>query len=195
MNNKRLSSKARDKKRIQRLRRIVLPVLALIVILALVLFKKCYLERPGTIDRGDKVLHGPYKVEKVVDGDTFYIKMDGKSEKVRLIGIDAPESVAPSYSGKENTDEGKKASEYLEKLIKGKTVYLEYDLDTYDQYGRLLAYVYLSDEETMVQEKILSEGYAQVMTVQPNVKYAEEFLKLQRKAREESRGFWGSSWK
>ena len=193
--NNRLSRKAQDKKRIQRLRRIVLPVLTLIVILALVLFKKFYLDRPGQIDRKDRILNGPYKVEKVVDGDTFNIRKDGKTEKVRLIGVDAPESVAPSYTGRENTEEGRKASDYLKKLIEGKNVYLEYDLNYQDQYGRMLAYVYLSDQETMLQEKLLSEGYVQVLTVPPNVRYAEHFVQLQKKAREEGKGFWGSSWK
>ena len=84
--------------------------------------------------------------------------------------------------------------EYLKKLINDKNVYLEFDLDTYDQYSRLLAYVYLSDETTMVQELLLSEGYVQVMTIQPNVKYQDRFLTLQRQARESGKGFWGSGY-
>ena len=189
MNNK-TSSKARDKKRIQRLSRIVLPVLALIVVLALVLFMKYLMEKPGSYQKGDIYINGPYRVQRVVDGDTFIIKMDGKETKVRMIGIDAPESVAPSYSGKENTPEGKQASEYLKKLIDGKNIYLEYDLDTYDQYGRLLAYVYQSDQTTIVQKQMLSEGYAQIMTILPNVKYADDFYKLQKQAQEEHKGIW-----
>ena len=171
-------------------RHLIFPLLALIILLALVLFNKYYLSKPSKRTRGDAVLEGPYKVVRVVDGDTFVIKMDGSETKVRLIGIDAPESVAPESSGKENTDDGKKAAEHLKKMIDGKNIYLEYDLDTYDQYGRLLAYAYLSDQQTMVQEKMLSEGYAQVMTVPPNVKYTEEFTKLQKEAREKGRGLW-----
>lgn len=174
--------------------RLIFVILALIILLALVLFSKFYLNRPSRFSRGDIELDGPYKVQKVVDGDTFYIKQDGKDVKVRLIGVDAPESVAPEYSGKENTKEGDKAAKYLKDLIDGRNVYLEYDLDTYDQYGRLLAYVYKSDQETMVQRLLLSEGYAAVVTYQPNVKYADEFLKLQRQAREEGKGFWGSGY-
>ena len=140
--------------------------------------------------RGDVELNGPYRVERVVDGDTFVIKIDGKDTKVRLIGVDAPESAAPADYGKENTKEGKIASAYLEKLINGRNVYLEYDLNYMDQYGRILAYVYMSDQKTMVQETLLSEGYVQVMTVQPNIKYAERFTELQKKARQEGKGFW-----
>ena len=174
--------------------RLIFMILALIVLLALVLFKKLYLERPGKIIIGDIELDGPYKVQKVVDGDTFYIKKDGKDIKVRLIGVDTPESVAPSASGKENTKEGERAAEYLKELIDQKNVYLEYDLDNYDQYGRLLAYVYKSDQKTMVQRVLLSEGYAKVVTYQPNVKYAEEFVELQREARSSGKGFWGTGY-
>lgn len=180
-----------EKKRSKR-NRLIFIILALIVLLALVLFKKLYLDRPGKLIAGDLELDGPYKVQKVVDGDTFYIKKDGKDVKVRLIGVDAPESVAPSASGKENTKEGEIAAAYLKELIDGKNVYLEYDLDDYDQYGRLLAYVYKSDQKTMVQRLLLSDGMATVVTYQPNVKYSDEFLELQRKARSESRGFWGT---
>ena len=174
--------------------RLIFIILALIVILALVLFKKLYLDRPDRFNKDGIELDGPYKVEKVVDGDTFYIKKDGRDVKVRLIGVDTPESVAPSASGKENTKEGDIASAYLKDLIDGKNVYLEYDLDTYDQYGRLLAYVYKSDQKTMVQRLLLSDGYAMVVTYQPNVKYADEFLELQRKARKAGRGFWGNGY-
>jgi micrococcal nuclease len=174
--------------------KLIFVILALIVLLALVLFNKLYLNKPSRFSRGDIELDGPYKVRKVVDGDTFYIKKDGKDVKVRLIGVDAPESVAPSASGKENTKEGEKAAKYLKNLIDGKNIYLEYDLDNYDQYGRLLAYVYKSDQETMVQRVLLSEGYAMVVTYQPNVKYADEFVDLQRKARSSGKGFWGTGY-
>ena len=175
-------------------RHLVFPLLALIILLALVLFSRFYLNKPTTRTRGEVTLEGPYRVTRIVDGDTFVIKKDGAEVKVRLIGVDTPESVAPESSGKENTREGEKAAQYLKSLINDKNVYLEYDLDTYDQYGRLLAYVYKSDQETMVQRVLLSEGMAMVVTYQPNVKYADEFVRLQREAREAGKGFWGSGY-
>lgn len=187
-------SAKKDSEQRRRVRFIIVPVLALIILLGLLLVKKLYFDRPSVFTRGDLTLEGPYKVLKVADGDTFTIKRDGKETKVRMIGIDAPESVAPDEYGKPNTKEGKNAAEYLKKLINDKNVYLEFDLDTYDQYSRLLAYVYLSDETTMVQELLLSEGYVQVMTIQPNVKYQDRFLALQRQAREAGKGFWGSGY-
>ncbi len=116
------------------------------------------------------------KVKRVVDGDTFVIDND---QKVRLIGIDTPESVASDEylekTGKKNTDWGKYASNYTKSLIEGKTVYLEFDAAREDKYGRLLAYVYLEDGR-MLQDVLLMSGYADLMTIQPNVKYADHFV-------------------
>ena len=69
-------------------------------------------------------------------------------------------------------------------------MYLEYDVSTEDKYGRSLAYVYLSDGKTMVNKELIKGGFAQVMTVQPNSKYADEFYDLQVAAREAKVGFW-----
>ena len=133
---------------------------------------------------------GPYPVEWIVDGDTFIATIDGKSEKIRLIGVDAPESVHPEQS--RNTEEGKIASEYLGGILadQDQEIYLEYDVSRRDQYNRVLAYVYLQDEKTMVNELLLEEGYAAVMTVQPNSRYTDDFYELQRTAREEKKGIW-----
>jgi micrococcal nuclease len=131
-----------------------------------------------------------------VDGDT--LKLSG-GERVRLIGVDTPEV---HYSDKLLRDAkrsgsdikaiqamGKKASDFTKGLCEGKRVRLEFDVEKRDRYKRLLAYVYLEDG-TFINAKIIEEGYAQVMTIQPNVKYADLFLKLQREAREKGRGLW-----
>jgi len=128
-------------------------------------------------------------VTRVVDGDTFIYKENGEQIRVRMIGIDTPESVAPEESGKDNTQEGIDASAYTKSLIEGKTVYLEYDAGREDKYGRELAYVYLSDGR-MVQDILLSEGYAKIMTIQPNIKYAQHFLELEEEAEKSGVGFW-----
>ena len=170
--------------------RLTAVVLALAALLALVLVKKLYIDRTGLFGDWKRDLSGPYKVVRVVDGDTIVVSISGQDSKVRLIGVDTPESVAPETSGKENTEEGEEASEYVKKLLEGASVYLEYDISTSDQYGRLLAYVYLEDGKTMLQEKLLSDGMATVLTYQPNVKYADRFLRLQKQARSSGKGFW-----
>jgi len=106
---------------------------------------------------------------------------------VRYIGIDTPETHHP-MKGVERA--GKEASEANRKLVDGKTVRLEFDVQEQDRYGRLLAYVYL-EEGTFVNAWLVENGYAVVMTIPPNVKYEALFRKLQREAREAGRGLWG----
>lgn len=135
-----------------------------------------------------KGLTGYVEVTKVVDGDTFYFDNgSAKGEKARLIGVDAPESRAV-FKKKEGYY-GKEAKAYLKKLLIGQQVKLEYDIDREDQYGRALVYVYL-ENGTFVNAELVKQGYAMVMTVPPNVKYAEMFLQLQQEAREKNRGLW-----
>lgn len=132
-----------------------------------------------------------FKVKKVVDGDTFWLD-DGseKGLKVRLIGVDAPES--RKTGNKDVGYFGKEAKNYLTNLLFGKSVRLEYDVDKTDRYGRTLAYVYLEDG-TFVNAHLVKYGYATILTVPPNVKYADYFLKLQAEARENNRGLWGAN--
>jgi micrococcal nuclease len=127
-------------------------------------------------------------VKKISDVDTFWAD-DGteKGVKIRLIGVDAPES-RKSFK-KEVGYYGKEAKEYLTNLLQGKSVKLEYDVTRVDQYGRTLAYVYLNDG-TFVNAELVKNGYAMVMTIPPNVKFADLFVKLQQEARENNKGLW-----
>ncbi|MBO5479491.1 MAG: thermonuclease family protein [Clostridia bacterium] len=134
-----------------------------------------------------KEIEGKYLILEVVDGDTYKIQYNGKEEKVRLIGVDTPESVHQDKS--KNTEYGKQASNYVKELIENKYVSLEFDVSQTDKYGRLLAYVYLEDGE-MLNEKLLKEGYAKTATYAPNVKYVDQFKVLQEEARNNKVGFW-----
>jgi micrococcal nuclease len=113
-----------------------------------------------------------------------------KGLNIRLIGIDAPES--RNTGRKKIGYYGQQSKEYLTKLLDNKKVRLEYDVGRKDQYNRTLAYVYLPDG-TFVNAELVRKGYAMVMTIPPNVKYAEKFVKLQRKARKNNRGLWNDS--
>ncbi len=136
----------------------------------------------------------------VVDGDTVKVKCEGREESVRLIGIDAPES-KPNEKAKRDAQRsgqdlktiiamGKEATKYVKTLIKsGDKVDIEFDVQSRDRYGRLLGYVYLSNGK-MLNEEIAKAGYASPMTIPPNVKYQERFLKAYREAREDQRGLW-----
>jgi micrococcal nuclease len=125
------------------------------------------------------------KVERVVDGDTIEIKLGGKKEKVRLIGIDTPETKKPNtpvmYYGKE-------ASAYTKKRLEQQTISLEWDVDRRDKYDRLLAYVWIDNE--LFNETLIKEGYARLSTFPPNVKYVSLFTKAQEQARKQGSGIW-----
>lgn len=133
-------------------------------------------------------LHGLYDVVRVVDGDTIIVSIEGTDTRVRMIGVDTPESVNPDAS--KNTENGKIASEWTSKLLTGKQVYLEYDIEKKDKYDRTLAYVFLSDKVTMVEDELLRNGMAEVMTIEPNSKYAAHFEELENQAKRNRIGFW-----
>ena len=116
-----------------------------------------------------------YTVGKVVDGDTFIIMYRGQQTKVRLIGVDTPE--AYNYKNVRQEPGGKEASAYTRSLIEGKQVTLEFDHVMYDKYGRLLAYVYLSDGR-MLNALLVENGYAEPARYEPNVRYADYFESL-----------------
>lgn len=128
------------------------------------------------------------KVTRVVDGDTIEVSLNGKTEKVRLIGVDTPETVHPT---KGVEPYGKEASDFTKTQLNGQTVSLEFDVQERDHYGRLLAYVWLGDK--LFNEVLAKEGYAQVATYPPNVKYVDRFTASQKEAWENNRGLWGLS--
>lgn len=129
------------------------------------------------------------EISKFVDGDTFWVKHPGdKEEKIRLIGVDAPEA---RNTGRVQVEEfGKEASAYVKAYLTGKKVRLEYDVEKYDRYKRTLAYVYLEDG-TFLNAHLVEEGYANAVTFPPNVKFSELFKELESKAREKGKGLWG----
>lgn len=132
-------------------------------------------------------------IVKVVDGDTINLEdpEGGKPERVRLIGIDAPET--RRSQNKEAHPFGPASTAYLKDLLQEGKVRLEYDVRRTDRYGRTLAYVYLPDG-TFVNAKMVEEGYAMIMTIQPNAQYANLLYELQVKAREAEKGIWAPEW-
>jgi len=132
----------------------------------------------------------PARVERVVDGDTAVVVLaDGATERLRFIGIDTPESVHPDAS--KNVPYGEVASAYTKGRLEGLDVSLEFDAEERDQYGRLLAYVWVDDE--LFNLTLLREGHATVTTYPPNVKYVDLFTAAQSEAREAGRGLWAEA--
>lgn len=141
----------------------------------------------------------PVELVKVIDGDTLLVSFDNRKPfRVRLIGVNTPESVHPDNN--KNTQEGAAASNYTKsRLKKGQTIYLEYDKDKYDDYDRTLAYVWLdcsavcslndgsSKLDTnflaanMLNAELLKNGCAELMLIEPNTKYSNLFQSIQNK--------------
>jgi micrococcal nuclease len=127
-------------------------------------------------------------VARAVDGDTVEITpaVDG-IDRVRLIGIDAPETNHPQCG---EQPYGAEAAAYAADQLAGERVDLEFDVERTDRYGRLLAYVHLETGE-MFNETLLEEGYAQAATFPPNTRYESLFELRQQEARSAERGLWG----
>jgi len=134
---------------------------------------------------------GPYQIVRTIDGDTIELLMDGKPEKVRLIGVDTPETVHPS-KGVEYF--GKEASAFTRDLLSGQHVNLDFDLEQRDRYGRLLAYVYRASDGLFVNREIVRQGYGHAYTRFP-FKFLDEFRRAEQEAREARRGLWAGETK
>jgi micrococcal nuclease len=129
-------------------------------------------------------------VARVIDGDTIAITRDGHEVRVRLIGIDTPETKKP------NTPVqcfGKEASARTEALLPpGTPVRLVYDVERLDTYGRDLAYVFRQDDGLFVNLSLVTDGFAVIDTFPPNVAHVDAFTAAARDARQQARGLWRS---
>lgn len=152
------------------------------------------LPRPG----GDAGRYTVARVTRAIDGDTVEVRWLGgprlPGRVVRLIGVDTPEV------GGRAEPYGREAAAFTRRELVGRTVWLERDVSDRDRYGRALRYVWLVEPPDRVDERAVREGmfnarllllgYAQVLTVPPDVRYAELFLAFQREARAAGRGLW-----
>ena len=156
-------------------------------------------------------LMGPAEVLKVSDGDTVHVLLEGTDESVRLIGVDTPEKFssakltkdaeASPLSVEEIQKLGKEASAYTENLLAGREVYVQVGVEERDRYRRLLAYLYVlapggdwtfdGQTFTQVNLELARAGWADPLTIPPNVDFAEEYVAAAREARAAGRGMWG----
>jgi micrococcal nuclease len=137
---------------------------------------------------------------RVVDGDTIKVNYGGKTESLRLIGIDAPENKlsrkakSEAIASKENlvtiVSIGIDAEKFIKNLVKkGDIVIIEFDIEKKDAQGEILGYVFLANG-MMLNEEIVRAGYAYVVTTSRNVKYQERLLKAYSEAKSHKRGLW-----
>ncbi len=148
-----------------------------------------------TTDSKDRVT---CKLLNVVDGDTIDVELNGEETRIRLIGIDTPESVNPDES--RNNEYGDEASAYTKMLLTGvETLYLEFDSKIIDDYGRTLAYVWLTETNKnttdvigkyMVNGILVKDGYAMAKDYPPNIRYSSSLSMLQDEAKRKADGLW-----
>lgn len=168
-------------------------------------------EQMEKAEKGDSVIFERVTYWNTIDGDTIKVMTEyDQFITVRLIGINTPESVASdeylSQKGTVNSEYGKMASEwtkdYLDEMIFANfsEICLEYDLETKDDYGRTLAYVWLSNDvdpnneedviNHMLNAQIIKNGYAEDVVYEPNHKYAHIFARLRHEAENSKIGLW-----
>lgn len=130
-------------------------------------------------------------VAHVVDGDTIDVEIGGRTERVRLTGIDTPETKKPNSPVE---CWGPEASAFTTSLLPvGTVVRIERDVVGRDDYGRLLGYVYLVDRSDLfVNLEIVEQGFAQPLTIEPNSTFATEIAAAAQRAERSDRGMWGA---
>ena len=128
------------------------------------------------------------RVVRVVDGDTVRVRLGGRDEPVRYIGIDTPEAARAAagdcYAGR--------ATRANARLVAGRRVRLVFDVERRDRFGRLLAYVYRAADDRFVNGALVRGGYARTLTIEPNVRFAARFAALAAAARRDGRGLWSA---
>lgn len=127
------------------------------------------------------------EVTRVVDGDTVEVAIDGVEDRVRYIGLDTPESVAP---GEPVDCFGPEAAAYNARIVEGKQVELLIGAEPRDRYGRLLAYVLLGD--LLVNAELLRQGFATTLSISPNDQLESRFRRLEERAGRAGVGLWGA---
>ncbi len=169
-----------------------------LVVLALVLVGFWLIYQAGQ-EGEDPVTDGPpssgaapakpvtVEVDRVVDGDTAKVFYEGRSEYVRYIGIDTPESVKPDSPVECYGEESK---QFNETMLAGGTVRLRFGPELRDRFGRLLAYVHVSD--VMLNAELLRRGYAETLTIPPNDAESDRFERMEEQARDTGLGLWGA---
>jgi len=140
------------------------------------------------LSQTDLVKIANVKIVKVIDGDTVDIALAGRTERVRLIGVNTPETKHPT---KPIECFGPEASAYLTKLLpKGTHVRIERDVEARDRYGRMLLYLYLGSNDLFINLDLVARGYGTPMSIEPNTFHRNDFVRAAAQAEAANVGLW-----
>ena len=147
---------------------------------------------PSLLPQGDSSCKEPQlvRVNRVVDGDTIYVLMGPREEKIRLIGINSPEI---GYDGESSECFAEEAQQYLEALVDGRQLWLTFDETCQDSYGRWLGYAHLGlQEDDFVQRHLLQQGYGKAFPFDDTPTFNTIFLEDEQSAEQNQLGGWGT---
>ena len=165
---------------------IKLSIIAIMLITSMVVFGQ--ITAPKTYPIEDFTKDTAYQVIDIIDGDTIKINYQGKQTTVHLIGVDTPETVHPQ---KPVEAFGKEATYFLKNLLLKESVYLRFDVQRTDKYGRTLAYLYRAPDGLFVNLEIVRQGYGKAYTVFP-FKHKSLFQHYGGQAQKAGRGLWSA---
>lgn len=129
-------------------------------------------------------------IERVIDGDTVVVRIGGRVERVRLLGIDTPERPGSLRPAECHGDEATEATKAL--LPEGTEVLVTRDIEPRDRFGRLLAYLYRADDGLFVNLVLVEHGHAEVLVIEPNSAHRDLFVQAEARARAQGLGFWAT---
>lgn len=172
-------------------------ILAIFLALTLTSCDQIQKENKNDFSKEERQIYQKAKVKYAVDGDTIWVDIDGKDEKVRFVGVNTPEVAKDGKPAEFMADEAK---DFTNIILKNKKIYLERDISDRDKYDRLLRYIWLEepvDNPTLndIEKKTLNgilvkEGYAYANYYKPDIKYQEYLKELEKSAQENKKGIW-----
>ena len=161
-----------------------------VVVVALAALAACDATSTTTTAPAPGELEANAIIDDVIDGDTVDVIITGREERVRLIGIDTPETKKPNSPIE---CFGPEATAFTEALLPiGTPIYIERDVVNRDDFGRLLGYVYRADDGIFVNYEIMRQGFAQPLSIPPNDTFADLFADAARAAEADDAGLWAA---
>lgn len=172
-------------------------ILAIFLALTLTSCQEIPKENKNQFASEKRQIYQKAKVKYAVDGDTIWVDIDGKDEKVRFVGVNTPEVAKDGKPAEFMADEAK---DFTNSILKNKEIYLERDISDRDKYDRLLRYIWLEEpvanpslsdiEKNTLNGILVKEGYAYANYYKPDIKYQEYLKELEKSAQENKKGIW-----